>query len=137
MPSTYSVKEIFHTLQGEGANTGTPAVFVRFAGCNLWSGREDDRASAVCRFCDTDFVGTGGAGGGRFAGPDALADAVLAAWPAGVGAHRFAVCTGGEPLERLCLWIWSELAPRFPSLARVIVRRDSCGQSCTYTGASD
>jgi 7-carboxy-7-deazaguanine synthase (Cx14CxxC type) len=101
MASIYSVKEIFYTLQGEGANAGTPAVFLRFAGCNLWSGREMDRADAVCRFCDTDFVGTDGPGGGRFAGADALADAVFAAWPAGVEAHRFTVCTGGEPLLQL------------------------------------
>ena len=98
---TYAVKEIFHTLQGEGANTGTPAVFLRFAGCNLWSGREQDRTSAVCRFCDTDFVGTYGTGGGRFSDADALADAVLAAWPRGVELHRFMVCTGGEPLLQL------------------------------------
>jgi 7-carboxy-7-deazaguanine synthase (Cx14CxxC type) len=98
---SYAVKEIFYTLQGEGANAGSPAVFLRFAGCNLWSGREADRASAVCRFCDTDFVGTDGTGGGRFAGAAALADAVLAAWPAGVESHRFVVCTGGEPLLQL------------------------------------
>lgn len=98
---TYAVKEIFYTLQGEGANVGSPAVFLRFAGCNLWSGREQDRASAACRFCDTDFVGTDGPGGGRFAGADSLADAVLAAWPAGVESHRFVVCTGGEPLLQL------------------------------------
>lgn len=98
---TYAVKEIFYTLQGEGANVGSPAVFLRFAGCNLWSGREADRASAACRFCDTDFVGTDGPGGGRFAGADSLAEAVLAAWPAGVESHRFVVCTGGEPLLQL------------------------------------
>ena len=98
---SYAVKEIFYTLQGEGANTGSPAVFLRFAGCNLWSGREEDRASAVCRFCDTDFVGTDGPGGGRFAGADSLADAVLAVWPAGFESHRFVVCTGGEPLLQL------------------------------------
>ncbi len=98
---TYAVKEIFYTLQGEGANTGSPAVFLRFAGCNLWSGREQDRATAVCRFCDTDFVGTDGPGGGRFAGAESLADAVLAAWPGGVESHRFVVCTGGEPLLQL------------------------------------
>src|SRR3954466_3087545 len=96
----YSVKEIFHTLQGEGMNVGLPAVFLRFAGCNLWSGREEDRAAAVCRFCDTDFVGTDGEGGGRFASVDALADAVLAVWPRG-RANRFVVCTGGEPLLQL------------------------------------
>ena len=81
---TYAVKEIFYTLQGEGANAGRPAVFCRFAGCNLWTGREEDRAEAVCRFCDTDFVGTDGPGGGKFASPDALAAAVAAAWPAGI-----------------------------------------------------
>ena len=98
---SYAVKEIFHTLQGEGANTGSPAVFLRFAGCNLWSGREEDRASAVCRFCDTDFVGTDGPGGGRFAGAESLAVAGLAAWPAAVESHRLVVCTGGEPLLQL------------------------------------
>ena len=97
----YSVKEIFYTLQGEGANAGTPAVFCRFAGCNLWSGREEDRAAAACNFCDTDFVGTDGAGGDKFADADALADAVAAAWPAGRPSHRFVVCTGGEPLLQL------------------------------------
>lgn len=97
----YSVKEIFYTLQGEGAQTGRPAVFCRFAGCNLWSGREADRASAVCTFCDTDFVDTDGPGGGRFATADALATAVAAAWPAGAGGLPFVVCTGGEPLLQL------------------------------------
>ncbi len=97
----YSVKEIFYTLQGEGANAGAPAVFLRFAGCNLWSGREQDRASAVCRFCDTDFVGTGGAGGGKFRTAAALAKAVAATWPRRAGAARFVVCTGGEPLLQL------------------------------------
>ena len=97
----YSVKEIFYTLQGEGAQTGRPAVFCRFAGCNLWSGREADRASAVCTFCDTDFVDTDGPGGGRFATADALATAVAAAWPAGTGGLPFVVCTGGEPLLQL------------------------------------
>src|SRR6185503_9342768 len=98
---TYAVKEIFYTLQGEGMRAGRPAVFCRFAGCNLWSGREEDRADAVCRFCDTDFVGTGGAGGGKFSDADALADAVLAAWPRHAELHRFVVCTGGEPLLQL------------------------------------
>jgi 7-carboxy-7-deazaguanine synthase (Cx14CxxC type) len=98
----YVVKEIFYTLQGEGANTGRPAVFCRFAGCNLWSGREDDRATAVCNFCDTDFVGTDGPGGGRFTSADALADAVAARWPHSSAAGRpFAVCTGGEPLLQM------------------------------------
>ena len=95
---SYQVKEIFYTLQGEGANAGRPAVFCRFAGCNLWSGREQDRASAVCRFCDTDFVGTDGTGGGKFAEADALARQIAAQWPAGDKAHRFVVMTGGEPL---------------------------------------
>lgn len=99
----YAVKEIFHTLQGEGANTGRPAVFLRFAGCNLWTGREQDRAGAVCRFCDTDFVGTDGPGGGKFASPQALAAAVSAAWPrfSSVFAQPFVVITGGEPLLQL------------------------------------
>jgi len=96
----YAVKEIFYTLQGEGANAGTPAVFCRFAGCNLWSGREEDRATAVCDFCDTEFVGTDGTGGGKFATPGELADAVGREWPGGQ-AHRFVVCTGGEPLLQL------------------------------------
>jgi 7-carboxy-7-deazaguanine synthase (Cx14CxxC type) len=95
--TSYAVKEIFLTLQGEGGQAGRPAVFCRFAGCNLWSGREEDRARAVCTFCDTDFVGMDGEGGGRFAGPDALADAVAAAWRGG-GEHRLVVLTGGEPL---------------------------------------
>ncbi|HET7598679.1 MAG TPA: 7-carboxy-7-deazaguanine synthase [Gemmatimonadales bacterium] len=97
----YAVKEIFYTLQGEGAQTGRPAVFCRFAGCNLWSGREADRASATCTFCDTDFVGVDGPGGGRFDTADALADAVAAAWPAAGGGRPFVVCTGGEPLLQL------------------------------------
>ncbi len=97
----YSVKEIFYTLQGEGANAGTPAVFLRFAGCNLWSGREQDRATAVCRFCDTDFTGTNGPGGGKFRTAAALARAVAAKWPTRMKARRFVVCTGGEPLLQL------------------------------------
>jgi 7-carboxy-7-deazaguanine synthase len=97
----YSVKEIFYTLQGEGANAGTPAVFCRFAGCNLWSGREADRAAATCDFCDTDFVGTDGDGGGKFDSPGALADAIAAGWPAHAPDRRFVVCTGGEPLLQL------------------------------------
>jgi 7-carboxy-7-deazaguanine synthase len=97
----YSVKEIFHTLQGEGANSGRPAVFLRFAGCNLWSGHEADRAHAVCKFCDTEFAGTDGTGGGRFESAEALAAAVALAWPAPGAAERFVVCTGGEPLLQL------------------------------------
>jgi len=96
----YTVKEIFYTLQGEGANAGRPAVFCRFAGCNLWTGREADRATAVCNFCDTDFVGVG-PDGGKFATADALADAVASRWPTSERANRFVVCTGGEPLLQL------------------------------------
>jgi 7-carboxy-7-deazaguanine synthase len=99
-PVGYAVKEIFKTLQGEGAQAGRAAVFCRFAGCNLWSGREDDRALAVCRFCDTDFVGTDGPGGGRFATAPALAAAIEQAW-AGGQPRRFVVFTGGEPLLQL------------------------------------
>ncbi len=96
---SYSVKEVFYTLQGEGHHAGRPAVFCRFAGCNLWSGREEDRASAVCRFCDTDFVGTDGSGGGKFASAAELAVQVAAQWPAEAGREqRFVVLTGGEPL---------------------------------------
>jgi 7-carboxy-7-deazaguanine synthase len=98
---TYAVKEIFYTLQGEGANAGRPAVFCRFAGCNLWTGREQDRAHAVCQFCDTDFVGIG-ADGGKFASAEELADAVAARWPSADDAGaRFVVCTGGEPLLQI------------------------------------
>ena len=97
---SYAVKEIFYTLQGEGALTGRPAVFCRFAGCNLWSGREEDRATAACNFCDTEFVGIDGTAGGRYADAGALADKIAALWPAGQGA-RFVVCTGGEPLLQL------------------------------------
>jgi 7-carboxy-7-deazaguanine synthase len=99
----YSVKEVFYTLQGEGAHTGRPAVFCRFAGCNLWSGREQDRPQAVCTFCDTDFRGTGGPGGGRFPDADALALRIAAAWTGdrGPGIRPYVVCTGGEPLLQL------------------------------------
>lgn len=97
---TYTVRELFLTLQGEGAQTGSRAVFLRFAGCNLWSGREQDRAAAVCQFCDTDFIGTDGPGGGKFASADALADAVTACWGPHAD-HRLVVCTGGEPLLQL------------------------------------
>jgi 7-carboxy-7-deazaguanine synthase len=96
---TYSVKEMFYTLQGEGARTGRAAVFVRFAGCNLWSGREQDRASAVCTFCDTEFVGADGDGGGKFESAEALARAAAALWPG--GGAPYVVCTGGEPLLQL------------------------------------
>jgi 7-carboxy-7-deazaguanine synthase (Cx14CxxC type) len=98
----YSVKEIFYTLQGEGAQAGRPAVFCRFAGCNLWSGRERDRARAICQFCDTEFVGTDGVGGGKFATPRELAHRVASHWPANDSSgRRFVVCTGGEPLLQL------------------------------------
>lgn len=96
----YTLKEIYYTLQGEGVNAGRAAVFCRFAGCNLWSGLEDDRADAQCRFCDTEFVGFDGPGGGKFDTPQALAQAVLACWPDGIG-NPFVVCTGGEPLLQL------------------------------------
>src|SRR5438128_7054660 len=113
---SYTVKEIFYTLQGEGANVGRPAVFLRFAGCNLWSGLEENRATAICRFCDTDFVGTDGPGGGKFATAESLARAVAGQWPRQVGrtflsfpvgqeyptyGGGFVVCTGGEPLLQL------------------------------------
>jgi 7-carboxy-7-deazaguanine synthase (Cx14CxxC type) len=97
----YTVKEIFYTLQGEGANAGRAAVFCRFAGCNLWSGREQDRANAVCQFCDTDFVGTDGPGGGKFETPFDLAEAVKATWPDTTHGSPLVVCTGGEPLLQL------------------------------------
>jgi 7-carboxy-7-deazaguanine synthase len=98
---TYSVKEIFYTLQGEGANAGRPAVFCRFTGCNLWSGLERDRVTAVCRFCDTEFVGVDGMGGGKFRDPTELAKRVAALWPSGQTINRLVVCTGGEPLLQL------------------------------------
>lgn len=100
---SYAVKEIYYTLQGEGANAGRPAVFCRFAGCNLWSGREEDRAKAICQFCDTDFVGTDGPGGGKFATAGELARAIREKWPGGASGkiRPFVVCTGGEPLLQL------------------------------------
>ncbi len=99
---TYTVKEVFLTLQGEGAQTGRTAVFCRFAGCNLWSGREQDRAKAICTFCDTDFRGTDGPGGGKYPDAVALADRIASTWPAAdPGTHRYVVCTGGEPLLQL------------------------------------
>jgi 7-carboxy-7-deazaguanine synthase (Cx14CxxC type) len=97
----YALKEIFYTLQGEGANAGRAAVFCRFAGCNLWSGREKDRASAICTFCDTDFVGTDGDGGGKFANAEDLAESIAGHWPNARGGEPFVVCTGGEPLLQL------------------------------------
>ena len=99
---SYAVKEIFYTLQGEGAQTGRPAVFCRFAGCNLWSGREEDRMGAICSFCDTDFVGIDGTDGGRYRDADSLADRIASQWPRRASA-RFVVCTGGEPLLQLDL----------------------------------
>lgn len=98
---SYSVKEIYYTLQGEGARAGRAAVFLRFAGCNLWSGLERDRETAVCRFCDTDFVGLDGPGGGRFADAAALAEAVASYWPRDRRAQPYVVCTGGEPLLQM------------------------------------
>ncbi len=98
---TYSIKEIFYTLQGEGAHAGRPAVFCRFSGCNLWTGREADRAGAVCQFCDTDFVGTDGEGGGKFRTPAELAATIDALWPADYPATKYVVFTGGEPLLQL------------------------------------
>src|ERR1022692_4493739 len=98
----YSIKEIFYTLQGEGAQTGRPAVFCRFAGCNLWSGREIDRSTAACQFCDTDFVGLDGPGGRRFESAEELAVAIEQKWPISFGeGKKFVVCTGGEPLLQL------------------------------------
>jgi 7-carboxy-7-deazaguanine synthase (Cx14CxxC type) len=98
---TYSVKEIFYTLQGEGNHAGRPAVFCRFSGCNLWTGREEDRASAVCQFCDTDFVGTDGIGGGKFKSAQDLTAAINALWPTSYTASKYVVFTGGEPLLQL------------------------------------
>jgi 7-carboxy-7-deazaguanine synthase (Cx14CxxC type) len=111
---SYSVKEIYYTLQGEGAHSGRPAVFCRFTGCNLWSGREQDRSDAVCRFCDTDFRGTDGENGGEFRTAAELADRIVAAWTRGSGEHAapFVVCTGGEPLLQLDEALVSELHAR-------------------------
>jgi 7-carboxy-7-deazaguanine synthase (Cx14CxxC type) len=97
----YTVKEIFYTLQGEGVHTGRPAVFCRFASCNLWTGREKDRHRAICQFCDTDFVGTDGVGGGHFGSAEELASAVANTWPHASRNHRMVVCTGGEPLLQM------------------------------------
>src|SRR5262245_58181200 len=108
---TYSVKELFYTLQGEGAQAGRAAVFCRFAGCNLWSGREVDRAKAICKFCDTEFVGMDGTGGGRFTSAEALADATEGTW-AGSPDRKFVVVTGGEPLLQLDTKLVSALKDR-------------------------
>ncbi len=110
----YSVREVYYTLQGEGANAGRPAVFCRFAGCNLWSGREQDRATAICRFCDTSFMGTDGPGGGKFATARELADRIVAIWPARAipRAKALVVCTGGEPLLQLDKALVEELHSR-------------------------
>ncbi len=97
----YSVKEMFYSLQGEGAQTGRPAIFCRFAGCNLWSGREQDRSKAACNFCDTDFIGTDGEGGGKFESPKLLAQAAIALWPADYRDQAYVIFTGGEPLLQL------------------------------------
>ena len=113
---SYAVKEIFLTLQGEGGQAGRPAVFCRFAGCNLWSGRDEDRTDAVCTFCDTDFVGIDGPGGGKFRTPEALAGAVADAWT-GPPEHRLVVCTGGEPLLQLDGALISALHARGFSIA--------------------
>jgi 7-carboxy-7-deazaguanine synthase (Cx14CxxC type) len=114
---TYSVKEIFYTLQGEGANAGRPAVFCRFSGCNLWSGREEDRVSSVCTFCDTDFVGTDGDGGGKFKSAEALAIAIEAKWPSAKKDRRFVVLTGGEPLLQVDAMLIAALHERGFSIA--------------------
>lgn len=100
---TYAVKEIYYTLQGEGAQSGRPAVFCRFTGCNLWTGREADRHKAICQFCDTDFIGTDGPGGGKFKTASSLAKAIIEKWPkSGIGnSHPYVVCTGGEPLLQI------------------------------------
>lgn len=100
---TYSIKEIFYTLQGEGNHAGRPAVFCRFAGCNLWTGREEDRSSAICQFCDTDFVGTDGIGGGKFKTAQALASNINSLWPSSYPESKYVVFTGGEPLLQLDL----------------------------------
>ena len=109
---SYSVKEIFYTLQGEGVNAGRAAVFCRFAGCNLWSGHERDRSTAICTFCDTDFVGTDGVGGGKFATASQLAETIADFWPKSDNGRRFVVCTGGEPLLQLDSALIDELHRR-------------------------
>src|SRR6266571_5324670 len=124
----YQVKEIFYTLQGEGMNAGRPAVFCRFAGCNLWSGHEKDRAGAVCKFCDTDFVGTDGTLGGKYASADALADAIEREWPAGESARRLQL-TRRSPLSIFYCSRWTGLTRRRTPSAR---SRTACG---TRSGA--
>lgn len=109
---TYSVKEIFYTLQGEGVNAGRPAVFCRFSGCNLWSGHEADRPTAACPFCDTNFVGTNGVNGGKFVHATDLAKAIAAQWPRCTGSEPLVVCTGGEPLLQLDATLVRELSER-------------------------
>ena len=106
---SYQIKEIYYTLQGEGARTGRAAVFLRFAGCNLWNGLERDRQNAVCRFCDTDFVGTDGKGGGKFRNAESLVRAVAACWPQAERALPYVICTGGEPLLQLDMELISGL----------------------------
>jgi 7-carboxy-7-deazaguanine synthase len=101
MPKSYKIKEIFYTLQGEGIHSGRPAVFCRFSKCNLWSGKEENRAESVCNFCDTDFIGTDGENGGSYETADAVAQKVYQLWPKKNGGHPFVVCTGGEPLLQL------------------------------------
>jgi 7-carboxy-7-deazaguanine synthase (Cx14CxxC type) len=112
----YAVKEIFYTLQGEGAQVGRPAVFCRFSGCNLWSGKEQDRETAICQFCDTDFVGTDGEGGGRFNSAEELAAAIEAQWPQN-SKNRFVVCTGGEPLLQIDISLITALHVRHFEIA--------------------
>jgi 7-carboxy-7-deazaguanine synthase len=108
----YSVKEIFYTLQGEGLQAGKPAVFCRFAGCNLWTGQEKDRSTAICQFCDTDFVGTNGTSGGKFSSPDSLAECIAQLWPAHDASYRLVVMTGGEPLLQLDMQLLESLHAR-------------------------
>jgi 7-carboxy-7-deazaguanine synthase (Cx14CxxC type) len=108
----YAVKEIFYSLQGEGAQVGRPAVFCRFAGCNLWTGREEDRAAAICSFCDTDFRGVDGVNGGRYQSAAALGDAISALWPSDLPGTGWVICTGGEPLLQLDASLIEELHTR-------------------------
>jgi organic radical activating enzyme len=131
---SYSVKEIFYTLQGEGARAGRPAVFCRFAGCNLWTGREQDRERAICRFCDTDFVGLDGPGGGRFADAGALAEAVAAKWPAGAGGRPYVVCTGGEPLLQLDALLVDTAAYVGPGFCYLVQHSAGSGKSASGLG---